>query len=1534
MSPARDVSDPSRRSWKGAPATVDPRAGRRARRTAWTIVGALLLGGFGWLLLRSFKPDAEVHAVYIAIGDYDALKAPPLAFADDTAAEFQELQKQRVAVLTHPADIKTGAALGSFLEQDLPRLATRPDQDVLIVYLAAHGVSESKPDGAAEAWLLCSNYDPRTKSGMYRLDDLLAALQACPAHTKLLLLDAGSVETDLALGMVINEFPDLLRAKVAALADPKLWVIASHDTFERSHAAYADRRGAFGCFAARGLAGDADRDANGVDLRELFEYVRDHVARYVWQASAQEATQTPFLIAAGNQSSAATLSLAGQRQLTAFLPRPAPEPAKIEPSPAKSEPQPGKNAVRHLPGLRGGSLALAQAASAPAQPPAAATPAATSEESGARRQERATQPPAVATPATIADTASPKSSPSATGGESPTQADPAKPSSSAAEPDGKQPSQPADAAATPPEKKAAKPRAAPGFEDLLREQWLKVESLGDRKTDRWTPVDFAPHLWLQNLELLKDYELRWERGARSSPLAAQRQLAAAWDDADWSDKRRRFETSVARGRLEQHVDLTTAVRQRNDLCFRLNFYIPWAAGAGDAASNDVAALLETLAEMMRQLRDPPAERSATAEAAGAQEWLAKLRELHEVLQRRVEVLDLRWQDAVKAAIADQLGNPVQIEPLLALPWIAAADRAELIDRLRRSLPLADADEQAPAGDRGPSQSRSRARALQRAEVEWRRLQLAETPPGDETGPAAERHRTPVPSTSSGVAAARQMGAELAKADRGLFEAIVEAPRDGDSQRALRAVEDRLRLVDVRSVQRLDTTLNVDGANPPIDCPFPDLGIAWELKLAAVKPASSSDAARSGEAALAAEAPTTLEWRLAASPPARVRARWSLEYDRAKLQIESPTSGDIELAANRNEMRLPFSVQARTETGESTTLTLRVEVNDQSVEEKLTARLPSLGPIELVVGEPAGLAGLWERFDDRRPAKIVLHPLASGRTNFHLSLRNPARRERKLKYRLLALDRAGVAGPLEESWPLTPRGELSPGFKPLFPAPLPLTIPAEQTIPLPLPAASPPAPAAPAAPDKTPPAPKENPSIADGLICEIIDVSKEPPGAPQWFWIEAVPLHPAKYLAPEVEYDVQNKRLEIVVKAIDRRRLPPQGAKVAWQVEHDPALRQASPSKVKGEVTAEAPDLTLFAVIQPRKDPVEVLLDVDGYPRAFLFDVLCDHPRGRQPRKLLKYWDVQFLEPKETVLWLPDGARVGLKLRVDVPPGWFEQPGRALHVGIRDDERETQRFRGDRRFDLRLLPAEAAGELALDASVGDLQAEIETVAHPNQDLEIIAELEGANRRDQRTIKLDRDPPEIRLRGLRPRAVQGQSLTLELPVRDDRSGVKKVEARIDLDGAAEVKPALAAPSEDDPNVFVASLPVKELPVGSYTALIQATDVVGNKSENMKLPFEIVKAPPMGDAEPAKRGAQFVGKVAWNGRPGLRVTVTVTGPKNTMVMADDATGRFTLADLPPGDYQFTFKGRVKGVDTQFSQAVTIDPPGKKPQEEIFAR
>jgi hypothetical protein len=483
----------------------------------------------------------------------------------------------------------------------------------------------------------------------------------------------------------------------------------------------------------------------------------------------------------------------------------------------------------------------------------------------------------------------------------------------------------------------------------------------------------------------------------------------------------------------------------------------------------------------------------------------------------------------------------------------------------------------------------------------------------------------------------------------------------------------------------------------------------------------------------------------------------------------------------------------------------------------------------------------------------------------------------------------------------------------------------------LPAASAPAPAGPAAPDKTPAAPKENPSIADGLICEIIDVSKEPPGEPQWFWIEAVPLHPAKYLAPEVEYDVQNKRLEVVVKAIDRRRLPPQGAKVAWQVQDDPALRQASPSKVKGEVTAEAPELTLFAVIQPRKDSVEVLLDVDGYPRAFLFDVLCDHPRGRQPRKLLKYWDVQFLEPKETTLWLPDGAKVGFKLRVDVPPGWFEQPGRALQVGILDDEQETQRFRGDRRFDLRLLPAEAAGELALETSVGDLQAEIETVAHPNQDLEIVAELEGANRRDQRTIKLDRDPPEIRLRGLRPRAVQGQSLTLELPVHDERSGVKKVEARIDLDGAAEVKPALAAPSEDDPNLFVASLPVKELPAGEYTVLVQATDWVGNKSENKKLPFEIVKAPPMGDTEPANRVTQFNGKVTWNGRPGLRVTVTATGPKNATAMAD-AAGRFTLADLPPGDYQLTFKGKVKGVDTQFSQALTINPPGKKPQEKSF--
>lgn len=1527
MAPAREAAHSSRQSWRGVTAPSDPQAARRVRRVLWSSAGVALLGCFAWLLIHYSRPGPVARLVCLAVADYDVLEAPPLPFAQETLADFGVLGERQLAELSLPQDVTTSSRWRSYFIRELPHKIVEPDRDVLIVYLAAHGVTQPDADGDVKAWLLCSNYDPIRKTGMYLLDDLLAALRSCGGQTKLLVLDSGAIEADLALGMAANEFPSLLKQKVSKFGDPNLWVLASHDAFEHSHAAYSGRRSVFGHYVARGLAGAADENADGVDLAELFSYVRSRVARYVWQASAEEETQTPQLLAAGSQSSARTLTLAGQRKLTPYRPAP-PEASPAAKEQAQPATEPSKTAAwRSRADARGTTLALLQATSPPA------TPA----DEAAKPQPADAKAPATTTPANSPsdknDAASKPLDAASSGDE---KASPANGKAAAKTPDA---AQPADSKLP----AAAQPGRSP-LEQLLYEQWLKMSLLADRQSNVWTPVDYAPHLWLRSVELLKGYELQRDRGASPASDTARQRLASVWNDLDLNERRQRFEASAARTRIEQNRDLLAAVHLRNDLCFRLRYYIPWAAGDGEEAAGEISALLDDLAELMQQLRDPPAAGAGGKESPGARPWLAGLRDLHDRLTDRLALVEARWRSRVAAALAPgdaARRNVFAVEPLLELPWLSAADRLALLDRLQRALALdAVADRDAPA-DHSRLESRTRQRAFERARLEWRRLQLAGA---SVVEGASEKSQEAVVdderTVSSMIAALRRIGAQLAEAER-LLTGTVQLNSGGEGESRRRAAEDLLRLAEARGAQRLDGALRIEGIDPPTACPYPDFGIAWALALAPIKPAANSPGG--SPAALEVNAAATVAWRLQAAPPAPVKALWSLDYDRSLLEVSPAAGGELELAADRNDASLEFAVKPKAETGRLTSLVLRVVVGDRSATDRIEVRLPSLDPVELVLGKPNGLAGAYERFDDRRPPKIVLHPLASGGNVFQLALRNPAGRERKIEYRLLALDRTGVPDAMRAAWPLTPAGELAAGFKPLYPGPQTLTIPAQQTIPLPLPPLPlPPLPAAPPAKEKPSageqPSPGADPAAAagppatpipDGLLCEFVDVSTQPPGAPQWYWLAVAPLHPRQYLAePVVKYDWDDKRIEISIRPRDASLLPAKGAKVKWRCE-DPLLREATPSTIEGIVTREAPELELFAAVEPLKDrPLEVLLDVDGYPRAFLYDVWCDRPRGAAPGKVVNFAVLNILEPEANPTWLADGSPVTLKLRLDVPPGWFDEPGRLLKTGILGDERQIRQFSSDRLFDVRLLPAAAPGELAIETSVGDLEATFATMAHPNQDIELAAELIGADQIDQRTVKLDRDPPVLQLARVNPKAVQGQELVVQIPVSDARSRVAKVEIGIDREGTGELKqPVQAALSKTGKDIFVATLPVKELPVGEYTGLVRAVDLVGNASKAAKFPFEIV-APGGG---PEKKTARFNGKVLWNGRAGKGFTVEATGPKNDSAKAD-SQGAFSFAELPPGEYKLTFKGVINNKEVEFTEPLTIAQPTAKPQEKTF--
>ncbi len=192
----------------------------------------------------------------------------------------------------------------------MPKLSDRlaelqiRDRDTFILYVAAHGVSFND-----RAYLMCGNFDlAKPDDGLYPVDQLLSEfIEGLPsAATKLLILDAGQLDHDPRLGIVVNDFPRLLEEQVKQTNDASLWVLCSHSAGQKSHLSRARGGSVFGTFVAEGLRGKADLNNNDVvDTLELDRFVSDNVSAWVAQFTDDEASQNPRLWWGGERKPAA-----------------------------------------------------------------------------------------------------------------------------------------------------------------------------------------------------------------------------------------------------------------------------------------------------------------------------------------------------------------------------------------------------------------------------------------------------------------------------------------------------------------------------------------------------------------------------------------------------------------------------------------------------------------------------------------------------------------------------------------------------------------------------------------------------------------------------------------------------------------------------------------------------------------------------------------------------------------------------------------------------------------------------------------------------------------------------------------------------------------------------------------------------------------------------------------------------------------------------------------------------------------------------
>ncbi|MGH7129101.1 MAG: hypothetical protein ACREIV_11075, partial [Planctomycetaceae bacterium] len=280
------------------------RAGRREfspRRMRLLLAGAFGVGLLVLFALLVFWPfsQPDTHLVAVAQTELPAdaavpLVAPPAEFAAEDVASLRPLATvlavedgRRGPVLVEPAGLRDLSEQIESLGEDA--------SDVLILYLSGHGVSL---DGSA---YLTWSLDPSAgRTGRISIDELLTRLTSRAAAVKLVVIDAGRIDSDPRTGMLINEFPRLLEEEVYATGDPALWVFVSNSPLETSFVSRALEQSVFAYFVSLGLRGAADLDRDGsINLDELNRYVTSNVSAWVRQMTAGNTSQTPRLLWGG-----------------------------------------------------------------------------------------------------------------------------------------------------------------------------------------------------------------------------------------------------------------------------------------------------------------------------------------------------------------------------------------------------------------------------------------------------------------------------------------------------------------------------------------------------------------------------------------------------------------------------------------------------------------------------------------------------------------------------------------------------------------------------------------------------------------------------------------------------------------------------------------------------------------------------------------------------------------------------------------------------------------------------------------------------------------------------------------------------------------------------------------------------------------------------------------------------------------------------------------------------------------------------------
>ncbi|OYP35798.1 hypothetical protein CGZ80_10385 [Rhodopirellula sp. MGV] len=475
-------------------------------------------------------------------------------------------------------------------------------------------------------------------------------------------------------------------------------------------------------------------------------------------------------------------------------------------------------------------------------------------------------------------------------------------------------------------------------------------------------------------------------------------------------------------------------------------------------------------------------------------------------------------------------------------------------------------------------------------------------------------------------------------------------------------------------------------------------------------------------------------------------------------------------------------------------------------------------------------------------------------------------------------------------------------------------------------------------------------LQHGMIAAIRDVQS---GRTTYRPIRIALQRPRRYIDASVRYDGSRRQIVIDIAALESRLLP-EGGPVEVSCDLEGVEGQVR-GKLSGILSkSRLRDRLFIDLPNPPKDPVRLNVNVDGYPRAFVFDVLCE-PNGLiTEQTTLVELRLHANAPSGIV---PASKTMSVTAVVNAPHGTFESNTDDIVIGFdlnhdgKPDEETAQMLTTDRQVKIGLLKASNDGRILLDVKASDFQIELPSARLENLSLDIAAAMTIDSRSHSfkpLSLYVDASPPVLGPIEASTGAtgfVAGKVGTVTIWGIDQGAGIQRIEAGFDQDGSGAFPKGDAVFTAVRQSLRKWSVDLK-LPAdrGPQTLLVRAQDAVGNVSE--PIPFQLTVQSPSAPEAAAKASlGDLFGLVRYRELPLANAEVTlmpaaqaaVAGAQDSakgsapIVVRTSPKGDYQLKGLKPGEHTVMFRGVVRNQVHLIEKKVSIKEGGARKRLDV---